>query len=225
MYDRSDPTEEGHREALCALGNGYFVTRGAAAENDADEVHYPGTYLAGGYNRLETEIAGHCIENEDLVNLPNWLSLTFRMEGGNWFNPLAVELLSFRQELDMRAAVLLRSIRFRDRQGRVSGCCAIAALVHMRQPHLAALETTLVAENWSGSVDIRTALDGRVVNAGVKRYQSLNNKHLAPLEASASGESLFLKVQTTQSGIRIAEAARTRVFSGGSQQTRRPALD
>ena len=37
-----------------------------------------GTYLAGGYNRLQTEIAGRIVENEDLVNLPNWLSLSFR---------------------------------------------------------------------------------------------------------------------------------------------------
>ena len=36
-------------EALSALGNGYFVTRGAAPDASADGVHYPGTYLAGGY--------------------------------------------------------------------------------------------------------------------------------------------------------------------------------
>ena len=43
-------------------------------------VHYPGTYLAGGYNRLRTDIAGRSVENEDLVNFPNWLALTFRIE-------------------------------------------------------------------------------------------------------------------------------------------------
>jgi trehalose/maltose hydrolase-like predicted phosphorylase len=42
------PACEGIREALCALGNGYFATRGAAAWARADERHYPGTYLAGG---------------------------------------------------------------------------------------------------------------------------------------------------------------------------------
>ena len=49
-YDAWVPAEEGLREALCALGNGVFVTRGAAAWAQADEVHYPGTYLAGGYS-------------------------------------------------------------------------------------------------------------------------------------------------------------------------------
>lgn len=82
-HDNFDPEQEGLREALCTLGNGYFATRGAAPESADDDVHYPGTYLAGGYNRLKTEIADRVIENEDLVNLPNWLVLEFRIEGGN----------------------------------------------------------------------------------------------------------------------------------------------
>jgi trehalose/maltose hydrolase-like predicted phosphorylase len=43
---------------LCSLGNGYFATRGAGPEAEADSIHYPRTYLAGGYNRLHTELAG-----------------------------------------------------------------------------------------------------------------------------------------------------------------------
>ncbi len=58
VYEGFDPAREGIREALCTLGNGYFATRGAAAWAVADGIHYPGTYLAGGYNRLRTEIAG-----------------------------------------------------------------------------------------------------------------------------------------------------------------------
>src|SRR5690606_17311362 len=54
IYEDFDPAREGMREALCALGNGYFETRGAAPWARADDVHYPGTYLAGGYNRLRT---------------------------------------------------------------------------------------------------------------------------------------------------------------------------
>jgi trehalose/maltose hydrolase-like predicted phosphorylase len=45
-------------------------------------MHYPGTYLAGGYNRLVSEVAGRKVENEDLVNMPNWLPLTFRIDDG-----------------------------------------------------------------------------------------------------------------------------------------------
>ena len=81
VFEGFDPAQEGIREALCSLGNGYFATRGAAAGAVADDVHYPGTYLAGGYNRLRTDIAGRVVENEDLVNFPNWLALEFRIAG------------------------------------------------------------------------------------------------------------------------------------------------
>jgi alpha,alpha-trehalase len=82
IYEGFDPDQEGLREALCTLGHGHFATRGAATYAAADGVHYPGTYLAGGYNRLQSEINGQVIENEDLVNLPNWLPLTFRIVPG-----------------------------------------------------------------------------------------------------------------------------------------------
>ena len=42
VYEGFDPAREGIREALCALGNGYFATRGAAAWARADDIHYPG---------------------------------------------------------------------------------------------------------------------------------------------------------------------------------------
>ncbi|MFW5973747.1 MAG: trehalose-phosphatase, partial [Bacteroidota bacterium] len=72
-YREWKPGEQPLREALCALGNGHIVTRGAFEEEAAGDPHYPGTYVAGGYNRLESEVSGRIIENEDLVNWPNWL--------------------------------------------------------------------------------------------------------------------------------------------------------
>ncbi len=106
IYKEWDPKLQPLREALCTLGNGYFATRGAAEEAKADGPHYPGTYLAGGYNRLESEVAGRVIENEDLVNWPNWLCLSFRIENGPWLDLSAVELLDFQQSLDLRRGVL-----------------------------------------------------------------------------------------------------------------------
>ena len=51
VYEGFDPAHETHREALTTLGNGYMATRGAMPEHADDGVHYPGTYLAGVYNR------------------------------------------------------------------------------------------------------------------------------------------------------------------------------
>jgi trehalose/maltose hydrolase-like predicted phosphorylase len=51
--------EEGTREALLTLGNGYLASRGAAPEATADGFHYPATYVAGVYNRLDSRVDGH----------------------------------------------------------------------------------------------------------------------------------------------------------------------
>jgi trehalose/maltose hydrolase-like predicted phosphorylase len=69
-YDGFDPQAEGLREALTSTGNGFLWARGAAEWEDADGVHYPGTYVHGGYNRETTILGGLPVLNEDLVNLP-----------------------------------------------------------------------------------------------------------------------------------------------------------
>lgn len=226
VFDGFDPAQEGVREALCTLGNGFFATRGAAAGAVADDVHYPGTYLAGGYNRLRTDIGGRVVENEDLVNFPNWLALDIRADGAEWFDLRSVRLLSYRQELDLARGMLLRSIGFEDGAGRRSTLLE-RRLVSMGDMHLAALELSLTADNWSAGVTVRSAIDGRVVNAGAKLYRRFNNKHLAPLAGEVVAEDgVCLLVRTCQSNIHVAQAARTRAFVDGELlEVRRRAIE
>ncbi|MDD5701261.1 MAG: trehalose-phosphatase [Dehalococcoidales bacterium] len=211
-YHDFNPEQEQLRESLCSIGNGYFAARGAAPESAAGDVHYPGTYMAGIYNRLKSTIAGRTIENESVVNIPNWLPLAFRIEDGDWFDLQNVDLLEYRSELDIRRGVLFRTVRFDDRKGRHTRLTQ-RRFVHIDNMHLAGLETTIVPENWSGTVRIRSAIDGRVENTLVKRYRQLNNRHLNQLGTGAGGDEIIrLQVETNQSHIRIAEAVRTRVF-------------
>ncbi len=215
-FEGYDPPTEKLREALCTVGNGYFATRGAAPESKAGQVHYPGTYAAGVFNRLVDEVSGHSVDNESMVNLPNWLPLTFRVDVGNWFNIDEVEVLSYRQSLDLRGAVLKREFRFRDEAGRTSSVTQ-QRFVAMHMPHVAALETAIVAEDWSGTLEVRSTLDGNITNALVERYRDLAKVHLAPLEKRAlSDDSVLLRVQTTQSCVPIALAARTNVWRDGA---------
>ncbi len=212
-YEGFDPGQESLREALCALGNGRFATRGAAPESTADGTHYPGTYAAGLYNQLTSEVAGRQVEDESVVNLPNWLQLSFRVEDDEWFDLVQVELIDYRQELDLRHAVLTRRLRFADSEGRET-VVAQRRFVSMADPNVLALEMTLLPVNWSGRVTFRSLLDGRVSNEGVARYRRLARRHLVPIEARATDpETILLEVETSQSRIRIAEAARTRVLS------------
>jgi len=89
----------------CTLGNGYFAARGAAPESRADGVHYPGTYIAACWNRLRDEVDGKIVDNESIVNLPNWLPVTIAIDGGEWLDPERVEVLTQRQELDLRRGI------------------------------------------------------------------------------------------------------------------------
>ncbi|MBK5205345.1 MAG: beta-phosphoglucomutase family hydrolase [Polaromonas sp.] len=219
VFEDFEPAQEGIREALCTLGNGYFAARGAAAGAQADDIHYPGTYLAGGYNRLRTDIAGRVVENEDLVNGPNWVALGFRIAEQGWFDERSVKLLSYRQELDLRRGMLLRRISFEDTQGRRS-TLEERRLVSMGDMHLGAMELALTADNWSAGVTVRSAIDGRIVNAGAKLYRKFSNKHLESLAGEVVGEvvgedGVCLLVRTCQSNIHVAQAARTRAFLDG----------
>lgn len=206
-----DPEDEGRREALCTLGNGYFATRGAAPESRADDVHYPGTYIAGCYNRLASTVAGRETVDESLINAPNWLYLTFHIDG-DWFDISGAEVLDYTQELDIERGILLRRLRFRDHRGRTTRM-AQRRIVHMESPHLAGLETTLVAENWSGTITFRSGIDGRVANRGVERYRALADQHLVEHQGfEAAPGTVAFHARTNQSGVRIAEASRTRIW-------------
>jgi trehalose-phosphatase len=215
VFEGYDPQSEKLREALCTLGNGYFATRGAAPESKVGRVHYPGTYGAGVYNRLVDDVSGTEIENESLVNLPNWLALTFRIDGGRWFDIDAVDVLSFRQTLDIRGAVLTRAVRFTDDAGRTTSMTQ-RRFVSMHMAHVGALETTIVAEDWSGTLEIRSTVDGSVTNSLVERYRDLASQHLGSVETrEISSNSVLLTARTTQSHIPIAMAARSTVWREG----------
>ncbi len=85
----------------------------------------------------------------------------------------------------------------------------------MAHVHQAAIEWTLTPENWSGQLEIVSALDGRVTNAGVARYRQLEGRHLDPVLPRTFGpEVIALMARTRQSRIYVAEAARTQVFVG-----------
>ncbi|OXS36679.1 glycoside hydrolase family 65 protein [Streptomyces sp. XY006] len=207
-YEGYLPAEERLRESLCTLGNGCFATRGALPECAADDVHYPGTYAAGCYNRLVSEVAGRRVENEDLVNLPDWLPLRFRIPGGEWLSPDTATVLDHRQTLHLDEGLLERRTRYALGAGRVLAVRQWR-LVHMADPHLAALRSEFTAEGFSGELDVEAALDGTVSNAGVPRYRDLDGRHLTHVHTGTAGpDTVWLRCRTRTSDIRIGMAAR-----------------
>ncbi len=159
-------------------------------------------------------MGGRPVLNEDLVNLPNWLVLKLRIEGDDAIALDNVELLEYRHEYDIRYALVSRTLRFRDLAGRETSLRS-RRFVSMAHHHQAAIEWVITPENWSGRMEVVTAIDGRVTNRGVTRYAELEGRHLDPVSPRTFGpEVIALKVQTRQSNLYVAQAARTNVFRG-----------
>ncbi|MGW2956132.1 glycoside hydrolase family 65 protein [Streptomyces eurythermus] len=209
-----EPSAERLRESLCALGNAYFATRGALPELRGGLVHYPGTYAAGCYNRLESTVSGRRVVHEDLVNLPNWLLLRFRLRRpgevwGPWVSPRSYAVLDHGHVLDLRRGTLTRTSRYRLDGTAMLGVEQIR-LVHMGDAHLAALRTSITTEGWSGEIEVESSIDGGVLNGNVHRYRALNRHHLAHVRTGAQEpHTVWLSCRTSTSDICIALAART----------------
>ena len=215
VYDNYRPETEQLRETLCATGNGYFVTRGAAPECDAGEHHYPGTYIGGCYNRRVSHVSGRNVENESIVNAPNWLPLAFRIGSGDWIVPDGPGMTGYKQELDMSRGVLRREMEFTDGSER-SVSVSHRRFCSMADRHMAAMSMEIGAKNWKDEVTLISSLDADVCNAQVKRYQQLDNHHLETMVQGNDGrELLWVQVRTNQSKVLISEAVRTRLFLNG----------
>lgn len=211
--------EEKLREALMSTGNGFMGVRGAFENGANSPYHYPGTYIAGIFNKLPSEVHGQTVWNNDMVNCPNWLSIEFRIGNGEFINPLEQKILSYSQNLDMRRAVMEREIVFQDTLGWITRIRS-ERFCSMDNPHLAAIRFTIFPVNYEAEIEVRSAIDGRVQNKGVARYSSLASDHLEHVDHGQAEDSLFLHVRTNHSKYDIVTHARTRIAcSGGNVMT------
>ncbi|MEO3785815.1 glycosyl hydrolase family 65 protein [Actinocorallia sp. B10E7] len=207
-YTEADPTDDATREALLTLGNGYLATRGAAPEASADGIRYPATYVAGVYNRLTSEVDGHVRSDESIVNVTNWLPVTFRPEDGAWFTPDGYKVEHRHEVLDMQRGILLREVVVRDPEQRHTRLQQ-ERLVSLDRPHVAALRTTITPLNWKGTIRVRSLLDGEVRNDNVAEFSALAKEHLNEPTMGHHGDTYWLACETNQSDVCVAQAART----------------
>ncbi len=210
-YYDYDPENEKSREALMTIGNGYFATRGALEESAAVEPNYPGTYISGLYNRRTSKVAGRDIDNEDLVNCPNWLSISFRIGDGPWYNPNTWEIRSIERRLTFHDGVLYKSMIVADTGGKETKIES-RRIASMDDPHNACMQYTLTPLNYSGSLRIRSVLNGAILNDGVERYRQLELDHLKPSSEGGEQNIQYLLVVTNQSNVEIAEASRLKIY-------------
>ena len=208
VYDSFDPKDEKLRETLTTVGNGYLGSRGSYEGEYASGVHYPGTYIAGLYNKQATLVGGKRIYNNDFVNCPNWTLIEFAIGESDYTSPLKMNILSYQHMLNMKAGVMQRTIVCKDGAGRITRIHSLR-IASMADPHLCALKFDITPINYSDTVHIRSAIDGTVINDNVARYRQLNSKHLAPVSQGQTKNGIYLHVQTNRSRYQIVMHATT----------------
>ncbi len=203
-YHDYNPQQERLRETLLALGNGYFCMRGAMQSVPRNAINYPATYIAGVYNTLATTIAGKEIFNEDLINAPDTLPISFKINEGEWFDINRVEVLYVKRILNMYNGLYTCHLHVRDAKGYET-LVKTERFVSMSNPHKAMMRYSITPLDYAGAITFKSGINCAVRNEGVPRYKQLNNQHLIIKEIKEKEGVLCSLVATNESEIEIAE--------------------
>ncbi|PWG01079.1 glycoside hydrolase family 65 protein [Levilactobacillus bambusae] len=195
------------QEAMLTIGNGYFGLRGAYVEAHADTDNYPGTYIAGVYDKNITNVNGRDVENEDLVNMPNAQALSFGIDGQNRFEIKPENIQDIYRSLDLRTGILTIHMMIQLATGQMLRVVT-TKVADMIDWHNYAIKYEITPLNFSGAIQIYSTIDGGVVNSNVERYRSLNEHHLHTDGMSNHDNEIVLTGHTLTSNIQYAVAAK-----------------
>ena len=203
----------GRRCARWATGTSSPAAR--CPEAEADDVHYPGTYVAGLYNRLASrDRRARRSRTRTWSTSPNWLPLRFRIVGGpvvrrrrrrgRW---------STAWSWTCAAGTLTRRLDAgSDAEGRRTSDRPAAACQHEGRAPGRPGDDLHRRELVGHASRCRSGLDGRVRQRGGQALPRPGRPapHGAARHGEVDAETIDLQVETTQSHVRVALAARTR---------------
>ncbi len=206
IEDCFDASRAGHRETVCALGNGYLGVRGAP--EDGHPASTPATLMAGVFDAAPGGVP-------ELVVAPNWLGMRVLIDGEE-FGMASGGVLDFRRTLDMRDGVLEREVRWRDGRGRTTRL-TWRRIVSMADVHAAAISLSIEAEDHDCGIVVDLTLDGNVSDAKAA--------HLDVIDRGWDGDGCYLVARTRASGVVIAEAAVVAVSDDEAEVLRQAPAD
>ena len=189
-------------ETLLSLGNGYIGSRAVYEENPSGSS--PGTYIAGIFDRSAAQV-------EELVNLPNPLSLMIAAEGEK-FDIVTMQVLSNRRVLDMKNGVLVRKTLFRDARRR-KYLYQSARFFSMDNPHIGAIKVSLKLIKGAARLTMVDGIDDSVFNSG--GLMLAKRRHFDTASAEKKGYMNYTAFSTHSNRHLIAYADYMRVSLGG----------
>ncbi len=178
-----------HKETIFTIGNGYLCTRGTFEER------YPGdrqaTLIHGVYDDAP-------LVYTELANAPDWLPLDLFVEGER----LAMyrgEVLNYGRTLDLRNAVLARTVRWRSSKGHTLDM-SVERWASLGDEHIFVIRCTIAAVDFDGHVELRAGLNDEVDNEGLIHWSRI-------AQGNPSPQACFLHSRTRKTGVDICQAA------------------
>jgi kojibiose phosphorylase len=175
-----------HMETVFTLGNGYFASRGSFEEGYPDDVAT--TFAHGVWDDMP-------IAFTELVNLPNWLHLSIRVDGDE-FRLDQGDVLDFRRYTNLRQGITRRDVTWRAPNGKTIDLHFERFHAYDRE-HVGAIRLLATAVSHPCVLDVRAGIDGRVAN------QDLLHLRLEE-QGKGAGASVWLRATTRHTGREIA---------------------
>jgi trehalose/maltose hydrolase-like predicted phosphorylase len=195
-----EPAALHNHETIFTIGNGYLATRGAFEEG------YPGdrraTFVHGVFDAAPTVVT-------ELVNMPDWLPLDVFLNGER-FSLERGAIEAFEQELDLRAGLLVRRIRWRSPAGD-EATLVFERFASLAEPHRL-LQRVRVRPEFDGELEFRGSLEGSTAND----HDGHRITHLDWAEQGTRDGVVWLVNRTRTSQIGIAAALRFELTQGTS---------
>lgn len=197
-YGQAQASRSHGQEAMLTVGNGYFGLRGADVESHADDDHYPGTYVAGGFDQETTQLKDRPIVNEDLVNLPNAQFITFGVDHQPPFDLAPTEIQDVYHSLDLKTGILTVTTLIQLASGHQLQVQS-QKLANLKHWHRYAIRYQITPLNFTGTVQVYSKIDGSVVNSNVSRYNVFDQHHLHADGSASQGNAIYLTGHTKTS--------------------------
>ncbi|WP_099223612.1 glycoside hydrolase family 65 protein [Listeria costaricensis] len=188
-------------ESLLTIGNGFMGIRGTTPEMQISEATYPATYLASGYNRAESEVAGRMVTNEDLVNQASAQFIVVELDG-ELLIPDETNIRELKRTLNLKNGLLHVALILASPSGK------LVELISERIVNMAVMEETVTRYrirplNFSGTVKLVTTLDGTIRNFNVARYRTLNQHHFSVIARKTSKRRAMMRTRLLSTGIEV----------------------
>ncbi len=207
-----DPALNRISESLCSLGNGHMGQRGNFEESYSGDC-LQGSYLAGVYYPDKTIVGwwknGYPEYFAKVLNAPNWLGLSLRLNG-NEIDLAKAEVIEFRRELDIKRGVLKRRVLLKS--GKVLIELNSSRFVSMARPEIAAYRYSLRLIEGDGKLEISSFIDGNIHNEDAN-YDEYFWEHRGE---GVDDDSLAVVLKTRKTDFTVATRTATLISHAGS---------